>query len=456
MTDPARTRPAYVPLLGVLAVVWIGIVDIPVQIRAGGLSLSALMTIGLSVTALAIMIANEFCVGTRLRRERDIVGAFRRGTASVPLLLRVFAVYALVWVAVRPSMEGVQSVLCYFLFIASLVIVATSVYSDYGRIPQAMVLAGYLATVLSMATTLTGVRLVAGRSYGMTALILLAILIPRRDLLSRAIVPIGIVMVTLIASLSRTTTVVGMVLLLFLAVRARKGSRVVYVLAMLASVALMGLVVAVAVPDFVARFTEGDNATVAGVNFNTSGRANLWVATWESALDSPWLGNSPGHAAALMVERFPESAGQPHNDYLRIFDDLGVVGVVLWWGGILQLTVRSFRNARRHDTPELWTAAMVMVALMLVGTTDNIIVYQFIMVPIAVLVGLTLRTPTPPACADRGTAKGRASAMSATRAARSELASSGTVHHWSTGTKGWRPATGSPARKRWRWRLRTL
>src|SRR5690606_35083896 len=65
----------------------------------------------------------------------------------------------------------------------------------------------------------------------------------------------------------------------------------------------------------------------ASVRFNTSGRANIWRAVWQSALSSPVIGKGFGSSAALLKKRF--GIEHPHNEYLRVFHDLGVLGLGL-------------------------------------------------------------------------------------------------------------------------------
>lgn len=235
----------------------------------------------------------------------------------------------------------------------------------------------------------------------MTALIGLALLVPARPRhLDPYSPPRGLIwplfiMVTLVNSLSRTALGVAVVLLLFLAVRARRELRVP---ALLVSVAGAGLAVAVAIlayPPIISRFTEGDNAEVGGVSVNTSGRSDLWKITYDAAMRSPIWGNGPGNSKLVVQEFFSvPGTDHPHNDYLRIFNDLGLVGVALFWGGMLFLLLRLWRRARRLDEARHWIAVMAVLSVMLVGITDNIIVYQFIMVPVGVLVGISLR-PEP-------------------------------------------------------------
>ena len=79
------------------------------------------------------------------------------------------------------------------------------------------------------------------------------------------------------------------------------------------------------------RFFHGDTAQVGGISINVTGRDTLWAANWDYFLKAPVIGHAG--AADRLTSALPEHGGaaHPHNDYLRILVDYGIVGLVLWF-----------------------------------------------------------------------------------------------------------------------------
>jgi O-antigen ligase len=139
--------------------------------------------------------------------------------------------------------------------------------------------------------------------------------------------------------------------------------------------------------------TTGDFVDVGGYQVNTNGRSQLWPATWSQFEQSPWLGNGAGAAEVLTTSL---GVGHPHNDYLRLLDDYGLIGTGLWAVGVFLIVGRLIRVWIRADTagdPEarlyLW-ALLGMVALLLTMITDNVLVYLHVQGPLAIIVGMAL------------------------------------------------------------------
>jgi O-antigen ligase len=152
------------------------------------------------------------------------------------------------------------------------------------------------------------------------------------------------------------------------------------------------------------RFTEGDVRTIGGsVSFNVTGRSTMWPITWHSYLESPWIGKGAGSSAKELFER--AGLSHPHNDYLRILHDFGLVGLLLWVLGFTILVRRIWRAWRDADDSRsrfahVHLAALLGLAVVAIDMiTSNPIVYIFIMGPLGVLVGSSLglsSIPVPP------------------------------------------------------------
>jgi O-antigen ligase len=145
-------------------------------------------------------------------------------------------------------------------------------------------------------------------------------------------------------------------------------------------------------------------------------RTPIWERVASSALEAPVRGKGPGSSQAYPVLRYwwtTEAAGplgqrqgfdvreywtpHPHNEYLRIWHDLGAIGlsIVLLafvsWARALHRASRRTAVTDSADAPDLETAGLLMLAtLMIVMLTDNPLVYPFVIVPVGILIGAGL------------------------------------------------------------------
>ncbi len=383
------------PPLGLLAVLWILVVDRLSTIRVGGMTVSSGLTVVMPLGMAAAAALSLLYVAAR-REDRELEPQYTAALSQVPAALFVFVGLALARVIAEPSTAGLQNVLCYAMFVLCVVLAATSLRLDYTSVATWMITAGLITTAVFGVQLVTGFIVYGDRSYAMTCLVLLALVVPGRYRERASLrwidwVAPAVIMIVLVLSLSRTATVVGLVMLCFLAVRARRGQRLlVGVLAALGIAAAM-VIATLAYPPILDRYTVGDNAVKVGsVGLNTSGRTRIWAVVTEAAIEKPWFGHGPGFSAALTERYFP-GVGQPHNDYLRIFADFGVIGLVLFWVPMIVLLVRLFVRAVRNDETREWSAFLVLLAIAMVSVTDNIIVYQFVLIPAGVIIGMALR-----------------------------------------------------------------
>lgn len=118
---------------------------------------------------------------------------------------------------------------------------------------------------------------------------------------------------------------------------------------------------------------------------NTSGRAEIWYLTAMHAVEKPIWGHGTGAAEVFVTEEIP-ILNHPHNDYLRVYHDFGILGLGLfiaaWWGRVR----RHFRMWRALDgDPQLarpqMAAALAAISIVLAFTTDNPLLYVFVQIP---------------------------------------------------------------------------
>jgi hypothetical protein len=141
---------------------------------------------------------------------------------------------------------------------------------------------------------------------------------------------------------------------------------------------------------------RGSEATLSLAGVDLSGRGILWVQTWLHAREAPVLGHGTGSATHFLETTLRVGSSHPHNDYLRVFHDLGLVGLAALLLAAVAVT-RGLRRLRvRAATPEtryLASAALLAwLAYLLVALTDNGMVYvTFFTQNVFILIALALR-----------------------------------------------------------------
>ena len=128
----------------------------------------------------------------------------------------------------------------------------------------------------------------------------------------------------------------------------------------------------------------------------TSGRSAVWGEIYLHALESPIWGHGPGAASELAFaisrnERF----AHPHNDYLRIFHDYGVLGFILFaaFYGLLLKKARKWLLRPKASEILPWAEAMFAstIALLMLYLTDNLVIYAFVTSFHGAIMGIFLR-----------------------------------------------------------------
>jgi O-antigen ligase len=107
---------------------------------------------------------------------------------------------------------------------------------------------------------------------------------------------------------------------------------------------------------------------------NWQGRETLWGILWLVFVQSPLIGSGLGAASAALEATLGE--GAPHNEYLRLAVDVGVLGFVLFALAMAAWTRAVLRAAREGKddplTQELALPALAAIAsLAVIATTDN-------------------------------------------------------------------------------------
>ena len=199
-------------------------------------------------------------------------------------------------------------------------------------------------------------------------------------------------------SLSRTATAAALLLVLLAAIiRARStGSKIGthYLLMALVPLVVIGVLT---IAPFRARLfgAISPRNSTEKLELRDSGRSIMWTGIIHSAAEAPIIGKGLGTSQGVVSDTY-YWVGHPHNDFLRIWHDLGAVGLVLFlsslavWARTLWRDWFTLRD-RSSQPRVLQLAAMgALLSLVLGMLTDNSLVYGFVMAPTAVLVGAGL------------------------------------------------------------------
>lgn len=377
-----------------------GVVDMPSYINAGSISVNGLLTI-LVAGGVAVFIFG---------RPKPAWRGFKRIWPLSALLL--YSVLQCFWIP--PSVQEFQNVCLLWIFVGLIVLTLTDREGSLSNAAIESALLGatafasacYALIVLYVGFGPEGIgasSFIAARSFALYALLGLGLLLGRWAGGSRISLWLAAALILLVAlSLSRTALVAGM--LLFPLARLRSISlRDLLRFAVVCGIA--GCILIYFVVNFPALRSRilGDQSIedyIAGdASIDTSGRLAAWAITMDSYSDSPWLGKGPGSANNLITETLSEfDLDHPLNEYLRFLHDSGLPGLAFLLIGVVQLLVlcrRAYRASVGRNAAlanfHLGTF-LALIAVLLSMITDNTASYLYVMAPLGILLGTTLRS----------------------------------------------------------------
>jgi O-antigen ligase len=310
----------------------------------------------------------------------------------------------------RPSSSGLQNVLVYtgFVAIATVTTARAVVDRDLPRTLERLfermywLLAAFEAASVVVRGPGAGFLVSAhgsSRSFGLIALLGVAsgLCRWRYGERKRGAAMVGSAILLIALSLSRTAFLIACFLIPLAWFNLKSLSSFVRML----SLTIIAVAIAWAAVAFIQPLHErffpptGEFVKVGRYDLNANGRKLLWTVTWRQFKQSPVFGNGAG-ASENAVSIVSLNADQPHNDYLRLLDDYGLLGTSLWGLGVIvmlgRLTRIWVRADEAHD-PEsrfyLW-ALLALVAILLTMITDNPLVYLHVQAPLALIVGVAL------------------------------------------------------------------
>jgi O-antigen ligase len=140
-----------------------------------------------------------------------------------------------------------------------------------------------------------------------------------------------------------------------------------------------------------ASLVQGYHADRLGDVFSLSGRDTIWAGYFQQFLDSPLFGRGLG-AGALGASYFD----LPHNDYLRLLVEGGVVGLVIYGGAVLLWGRRVIALVAPDERPFVRALFLALAAYAL---TDNVLTMAPALVPfvyLALILGEPVSRSDPP------------------------------------------------------------
>jgi O-antigen ligase len=386
-------RSSRTPALTVLLVAAVGLsatVDLLGQIRIGSTTLYAWATGSLTVLLLAATLA---------RHQHRIAHTLPKGTYLV-LLFQAWAVISFTWYS--PTLAGLQNVIVFMAFVSCFLLSAQAARSGligFGVIRSLFFWAYLIAAALYASSVLLsglgGGAVVGSRSYALFALTGLAwsTALVRHGFRREGLIAV-VSFLLILFSLSRLAFAVALILVALGTLDFRSPGLVNRSLGVVAVMILFGYSAVVWFSPLNERMSGGDSvATPLRLSIDASGRTGFWSTTWDSAVTSPIRGQGAG-SAELAIARHFSASNHPHNDYLRLFHDFGLIGVTLFFlgvGMIVRTSWNCLRVENRAGQRAIHLASLLaMIAILLSMLTDNSIVYLFVVVPIALMCGYSI------------------------------------------------------------------
>jgi O-antigen ligase len=181
-----------------------------------------------------------------------------------------------------------------------------------------------------------------------------------------------------ILSLSRTAFLVAAMLNTIYFMRSRSGTsknifnRIPIALGILSFLGYLMLSISSLRDRF---FAPGDRGEVFGISVNTNGRSQVWDFLIEGIQNHLVLGQGIGQSQIAVTSRFM-SIVQPHNDYLRLIYDFGLVGLTLWLFAIVRILI--IMKSEKFLSRTISVTSVIL--LLCFAASDNPIVYPFFLV----------------------------------------------------------------------------
>jgi O-antigen ligase len=131
------------------------------------------------------------------------------------------------------------------------------------------------------------------------------------------------------------------------------------------------------------------------LSLRSSGRSLFWPVTFNHALEQPFFGWGPGSARILVAQSITNrnlTEYYPHNEYLQVFHDLGLLGLGILLLAWIPLAYQSWKawiveHYRANACSARWAMAafLAVLAILMTAITTNTFHYPFVMGPAFIL-----------------------------------------------------------------------
>lgn len=112
-------------------------------------------------------------------------------------------------------------------------------------------------------------------------------------------------------------------------------------------------------------------------NLQTSGRKAMWEALWDNWKKAPWTGHGLNASRTTLLDA-GYSLYLPHNDWLKLLHDVGIIGVVCFGATMClqMLALIALAHKMKGTARSLaFAAASAFVPFAVVMVTDNVTLY---------------------------------------------------------------------------------
>jgi O-antigen ligase len=385
-----RTDAARVLLFGVI--IGFSTVDFSRFISAGGVTALGAGTLMTCALAWGIWLIKPFL-------PRDLMSPL------LPLVMfEGYALGTLAWY--WPGVKGMQLLAVQLGFLAIILLAARETYRDPEMAPRmhtALLYSAIFPVLIYFFTLATqGLAadggLIKARTFALYAMPVIAVALARWRF-NGQIKWLGwalVIVTAVFCSLSRTALIACLILFpLCIALRGDRKSLTTATILLVSATVAFSAAVLMFQPLRDRFFAYDASMKVGGVAFNASGRTKMWNYLLDS-LGNDWIFGKGIAASGNFIDDYFPLLGHPHNDYLRFYYDLGVVGLAMWFwflGAFTLHTLRSLRRSIRLKTPDYpmhLAALMALFAVLISMFTDNSVDYAFVMFPLAITLGCSL------------------------------------------------------------------
>lgn len=277
-------------------------------------------------------------------------------------------------------------------------------HSIFTAVKRFMLITAWLNTLLYI---VSGFYVPAGTPRAFSVAMAIGIgtlLIEWRDGNRRSLAYAAIIFGLVVFTLSRTATL-DMLLLVPLSSlgysNIKRGRLARYLFFLVGALALFFAVLQLD-PTFQRRFFFGktfDQFMNGNASLDTAGRDKMWAAvyaSWNYDDRTRILGRGVG-SAGLVANLGVGTMLHPHNDYLRLLHDTGLIGAGIFTVGLLYFLWRRYRmwklenSAGDKEIANVHGAAfLALTAFALIMITDNPIDYLFAVTPVGILLGCSV------------------------------------------------------------------